>query len=123
MQLISRNCARPFWMAKLLRWMLRYPPISFAPTIQQWQKRSTAPVFFYRFDVLLSGGRDLTGKSILQRRDRLEQIITPVVASGSGVDHEARKRSFPACQRKWDGGHHCQRKASTYKSGRAGPIR
>jgi ATP-dependent DNA ligase len=101
MQLISRNCARPFWMAKLLRWMLRYPPISFAPTIQQRQKRSTAPVFFYRFDVLWSGGRDLTGESVLQRRDRLEQIITPVVASRSaGTSRILEKLSSSSRKRK-----------------------
>ena len=33
---------------------------------------------FYVFDVLWSNGRDLTGKTVLQRRDRLEQIIAPV---------------------------------------------
>lgn len=46
--------------------------------LQQWQKRPTAPVVYYLFDVLWSNGRDVTGKTVLQRRDRLEQIITPV---------------------------------------------
>jgi len=40
--------------------------------LQQWQKRPTAPVVFYLFDVLWSDGRDLTGKTVLQCRDRLE---------------------------------------------------
>src|SRR5258705_6004407 len=46
--------------------------------LQQWQKRPTAPVVFYLFDLLWSDGRDITGKTVLQRRDRLEQIINPV---------------------------------------------
>src|SRR5260221_13562428 len=41
-------------------------------------KRLTAPVVFYLFDVLWHDGRDITSKSVLQRRDRLEQIIAPV---------------------------------------------
>jgi len=36
-------------------------------------KRPTAP-----FDLLWDSGRDLTGKSVVQRRERLEEIITPV---------------------------------------------
>jgi bifunctional non-homologous end joining protein LigD len=46
--------------------------------LQKWQKRPTAPVCFYLFNLLWSDGRDLTGKTIVQRRERLEQIITPV---------------------------------------------
>jgi hypothetical protein len=46
--------------------------------LQQWQKRPTAPVCFYLLDLLWSDGRDLTGKTVLQRRERLEEIITPV---------------------------------------------
>src|SRR5260221_13448429 len=33
---------------------------------------------YYLFDLLWSDGRDITGKTVLQRRDRLEQIINPV---------------------------------------------
>jgi bifunctional non-homologous end joining protein LigD len=47
--------------------------------LQQWQKRPTAPVVLYLFDLLWSDGRDITGKTVLQRRDRLEQIINPVL--------------------------------------------
>jgi bifunctional non-homologous end joining protein LigD len=46
--------------------------------LQQWQKRPTAPVVFFLFDLLWHDGRDITGKTVLQRRDRLQQIITPV---------------------------------------------
>jgi ATP-dependent DNA ligase len=33
---------------------------------------------FYLFDLLWSDGRDITGTTVLQRRDRLEQVINPV---------------------------------------------
>src|SRR5258708_19759348 len=46
--------------------------------MQQWQKRPTAPVVLYLFDLLWSDGRDITGKTVLQRRNRLEQIIDPL---------------------------------------------
>ena len=46
--------------------------------LQQWQKRPIPPVVFFLFDWLWHDGRDLTGKTVLQRRDRLEQIITAV---------------------------------------------
>jgi bifunctional non-homologous end joining protein LigD len=46
--------------------------------LQQWQKRPTAPVVYFLFDVLCSNGRDLTGKTVLQRREQLQEIIIPV---------------------------------------------
>jgi bifunctional non-homologous end joining protein LigD len=46
--------------------------------LQQWQKRPTVPVVYFLFDVLWSDGRDITGKTVLQRRARLEQIIAPI---------------------------------------------
>jgi bifunctional non-homologous end joining protein LigD len=46
--------------------------------LQQWQKRPTAPVVLYLFDLLWSDGRDITRKTVLQRRDQLKQIINPV---------------------------------------------
>jgi bifunctional non-homologous end joining protein LigD len=57
--------------------------------LQQWQKRPTAPVVLYLFDLLWSDGRDITGKTVLQRRDRLEQIINPVsgIQVGSYVEN------------------------------------
>ena len=57
--------------------------------LQQWQKRPTAPVVLYLFDLLWSDGRDITSKKLLQRRDRLEQIINPVpgIQVGSYVEN------------------------------------
>jgi bifunctional non-homologous end joining protein LigD len=46
--------------------------------LQQWHKRPSAPVVLYLFDLLWSDGRNITGKTVLQRRARLEQIIDPV---------------------------------------------
>ena len=46
--------------------------------LQQWQKRPIAPVVLYVFDLLWSDGRDITRKTVLQRRDRLQQIINAV---------------------------------------------
>ena len=63
--------------------------------LQQWQKRPTAPVCFYLFDLLWHDERDLTGKCIVQRRERLEQIITPIPGIQVGryiENHGIRKR-------------------------------
>ena len=55
------------------------------------------------FDVLWSNGRDLTGKTVLQRRDRLEQIIAPV--DGIQVVHrDPWKRYFRAGKGEGTGG-------------------
>ena len=40
--------------------------------LQQWQKRPSAPVVFFLFDLLWYDGRDITGKTVIQRRERLE---------------------------------------------------
>jgi bifunctional non-homologous end joining protein LigD len=48
------------------------------PLLQRWQKRPTAPVVYYLFDVLWSDGQDLTSRALLERRERLTQIISPV---------------------------------------------
>jgi len=60
--------------------------------LQQWQKRPTAPVVFYLFDLLWHDGRDITGKTVLQRRDRLQQIITPVagIQVGGYIDNHGK---------------------------------
>jgi bifunctional non-homologous end joining protein LigD len=34
--------------------------------LQQWQKRPTAPVCFYLFDLLWHEGRDITSKTVVQ---------------------------------------------------------
>jgi ATP-dependent DNA ligase len=46
--------------------------------LQKWQKRPTAPVVYVLFDLLWDSGRDLAGKSVIQRRERLQEIITPI---------------------------------------------
>jgi ATP dependent DNA ligase domain len=63
--------------------------------LQHWQKRPTAPVVYFLFAVLWSDGRDLTGKTVLQRRERLEKIITPVDGNPSGpLGRESRQGSL-----------------------------
>src|SRR5258708_39997714 len=64
--------------------------------LQQWQKRPTAPLVFVLFDLLWENGRDLTGKSVIQRRERLQEIITPV--AGIQVGGYLEKRGVKLCQ-------------------------
>src|SRR5258707_7396999 len=45
--------------------------------LQQWQKRPTAPVAYVLFDWLCDNLRDLTGKSVVQRQERLQETVTP----------------------------------------------
>ena len=58
--------------------------------LQEWQKRPTAPVAYVLFDLLWDNGRDLTGKSVIQRRERLREIITPVAGIQVGGYLEKR---------------------------------
>ena len=58
--------------------------------LQKWQKRPTAPVAYVLFDLLWDNGRDLTGKSVVQRRERLQEIITPVTGIQVGGYLEKR---------------------------------
>ena len=44
--------------------------------VQNWQKRPTALVVYYLFDVLWSEGQDFTSKPVLKRRERLAQIVS-----------------------------------------------
>jgi bifunctional non-homologous end joining protein LigD len=53
--------------------------------LQQWQKRPTAPVVYYLFDLLWCDGRDITGRTVVQRRNRLQEIITPVDGIQLGI--------------------------------------
>ena len=87
--------------------------------LQQWQKRPTAPVVFYLFDVLWSDGRDFTAKTVLQSRDRLEQIITPVlgIQVGSYVENRG-KDLFALAKDKGLEGIIAKRKASVYQPGK-----
>jgi len=75
---------------------------------------------FYVFDVLWSNGRDLTGKTVLQRRDRLEQIIAPV--DGIQVVHrEHGKDIFVLAKEKGLEGIIAKRKSSIYRPGKRSP--
>ena len=58
--------------------------------LQQWQKRPTAPVVYYLFDLLWYDGRDLTDKTALQRRAKWNEIITPVAGIQVGGYVEKR---------------------------------
>jgi bifunctional non-homologous end joining protein LigD len=90
--------------------------------LQQWQKRPAAPVVFYLFDMLWSDGRDLTSKTVLQRREHLEQIITPVAGIQVGGYVEARgKDLFQLAKEKGLEGIIAKRKASVYRPGKRSP--
>ena len=90
--------------------------------LQKWQKRPTAPVVYFLFDLLWCDGRDLTGKTVLQRRERLEEIITPVAGIQVGGYVEARgKDLFQLAKEKGLEGIIAKRKRSTYQSGRRSP--
>jgi bifunctional non-homologous end joining protein LigD len=90
--------------------------------LQQWQKRPTAPVVYFLFDVLWSDGRDLTGKTVLQRRERLQEIITPVdgIQVGGYVENRGIDL-FRLAKEKELEGIIAKRKASTYQAGRRSP--
>jgi bifunctional non-homologous end joining protein LigD len=87
--------------------------------LQQWQKRPTAPVVFFLFDVLWCDGRDVTGKSVVQRRKRLEEIITPV--SGIQVGGYVANRGkdlFRLAKEKGLEGIIAKRRTSIYRPGK-----
>jgi len=48
--------------------------------LQQWQKRPIAPVIYFLFDLLWSDGRDFTGKTVLERRKRLQDCSVVIPA-------------------------------------------
>ena len=90
--------------------------------LQQWQKRPTAPVVFYLFDLLWSDGRDITGKTVLQRRARLEEIIAPIpgIQVGGYVENRG-KDLFGLAEEKGLEGIIAKRKASFYRAGKRSP--
>jgi ATP-dependent DNA ligase len=49
---------------------------------QKWQKRPSAPLVYYVLDVLCSKGEDVPGKTLLQRRAFLQEIIKDTVLPG-----------------------------------------
>jgi len=90
--------------------------------LQQWQKRPTAPVVYVLFDLLWDNGRDLTGKSVVQRREQLQEIVTPV--AGIQVGGYLEKRGielFRLAKEKGLEGIIAKRKSSTYQPGRRSP--
>ena len=90
--------------------------------LQQWRKRPTAPVVFFLFDLVWSDGHDLTGKTVLQRRDQLQQIITPVdgIRVGGYVANRG-KDLFQLAKEKGLEGIIAKRKSSVYRPGRRSP--
>jgi bifunctional non-homologous end joining protein LigD len=90
--------------------------------LQQWQKRPTAPVVLYLFDLLWSDGRDITSKRLLQRRDRLEQIINPVPGIQVGSYLENRGIDlYRLAKEKGLEGIVAKRKTSNYRPGKRSP--
>jgi bifunctional non-homologous end joining protein LigD len=87
--------------------------------LQKWQKRPTAPVVYFLFDLLWSEGRDLTGKTVVEGRDRLEEIITPVPGIQVGGYVEARGEAlFQLAKQKRLEGIIAKRKTSVYRPGK-----
>jgi len=54
------------------------PRFSIASTMAETPDRSGCPIICSICFGLWSDGRDITGKTVLQRRERLQEIITPV---------------------------------------------
>jgi bifunctional non-homologous end joining protein LigD len=87
--------------------------------LQQWQKRPTAPVVFYLFDLLWHNGHDIAGKTVLQRRDRLQQIIAPIAGIQVGGYIENRGIDlYRLAKEKGLEGIIAKRKISTYRPGK-----
>jgi hypothetical protein len=75
--------------------------------LQRWQKRPTAPVCFYLFDLLWCDGRDFTSKTVMQRRERLKQIVySRSRYSGRWLHRNAWNQSVPIGEGKGPGRHH-----------------
>jgi bifunctional non-homologous end joining protein LigD len=90
--------------------------------LQQWQKRPTAPVVYFLFDLLWSDGRDITGKTVLQRRERLQEIVpaVPGIQVGGYVENRG-KDLFQLAKEKGLEGIIAKRKSSTYRPGKRSP--
>ena len=90
--------------------------------LQQWQKRPTAPVVYHLFDLLWCDGRNLTGKTVLQRRQRLQEIIAPV--DGIQVGGYVENRGIDLFRLAKDKGLEeiiAKRKSSIYRPGKRSP--
>ncbi len=90
--------------------------------LQQWQKRPTAPVVYVLFDLLWDNGRDLTGESVVHRRERLQEIITAEngIQVGGYVENRG-KALFRLAKEKGLEGIIAKRKSSIYRPGKRSP--
>jgi bifunctional non-homologous end joining protein LigD len=90
--------------------------------LQQWQKRPTAPVVYFLFDLLWFDGLDITGKTVMQRRERLQQIITAEegIQVGGYVENHG-KALFQLAKDRGLEGIIAKRKTSRYQAGRRSP--
>jgi len=71
--------------------------------LQKWQRRPTAPVAYVLFDLLWDNGCDLTGKSVIQRRERLQERVTPVagIQVGGYLEKRGIELSISRRRRVW----------------------
>ena|SRR5260221_93887 len=77
---------------------------------------------YYLFDLLWSDGRDITGKTVLQRRERLEQNINPVPGIQVGGYVENRGIDlYRLAKEKGLEGIIAKRKTSTYRPAKRSP--
>src|SRR3984893_9888343 len=85
--------------------------------LQKWQKRPTAPVVYVLFDLPWDNGRDLTGKSVIRRRERLQEIITSVDGiQGGGYLEKRGVELFQLAKEKGLEGIIAKRTARTYRT-------
>jgi bifunctional non-homologous end joining protein LigD len=90
--------------------------------LQQWQKRPAAPVVYVLFDLLWDNGHDLTGKSVVHRRKRLQEIITAVDGIQVGGYVEGRgKYLFQLAKERGLEGIVAKCKTSIYRPGKRSP--
>jgi bifunctional non-homologous end joining protein LigD len=97
----------------------RRTPISITPTVAEAPDRSSCLFSVRR---TLERWRDITGKTVLQRRARLEQIIAPVLGIQVGGYVENRgKDLFQLAKEKGLEGIIGKRKTSVYRPGKRSP--
>jgi ATP-dependent DNA ligase len=77
----------------------------------------------FLFDLVWSDGHDLTGKSVVRRRERLEQITTsvPGIQVGGYVENHG-KALFQLAKEKGLEGIIAKRKSSIYRPGKRSPV-
>jgi bifunctional non-homologous end joining protein LigD len=87
--------------------------------LQRFQKQPTAPTLYYVFDILWHNGEDLTGKTIMDRRNLLERALKPVAGVQIGSYVEAQgKALFQLTKEKGMEGIIAKRKDSIYRPGK-----